>query len=71
MKIEKLGLSIEEVERFIDNYIFSARDRKILKNRWLNSVKLDTLAEKCNLSVRQVNRIVDAAEEKIIKHYKK
>lgn len=71
MKIEKLGLSIEEVERFIDNYIFSARDRKILKNRWLNGVKLEALAEKCNLSVRQVNRIVDAAEEKIIKHYKK
>ena len=69
MKMEETGLSREEIEKFVDNYVFSARDRKIVKQRWFNRTTHERLAEKYNLSPRHIKRIVGIAEERLCQHF--
>jgi DNA-directed RNA polymerase specialized sigma24 family protein len=52
----------------IDEWIFSERDRKILKRRLLDGVCYEPLAEEFNLSVRQIKNIVYKAENRLFKH---
>lgn len=42
----------------IDEWILSERNRKILKRRFLDGVRLEPLAEEFDLSVRQIRRIL-------------
>lgn len=58
-------LSRSEVERLIDEWIFSERDRRILKRRLLDGICYEPLAEEFGLSVRQVKNIVYKGEERI------
>ena len=51
-------LSRSEWERLIDEWIFSERDRKILKRRCLDGICYEPLAEEFGLSDRHVKRIV-------------
>ena len=51
-------ISRSEMERFIDEWIFSERDRRILKRRLLDGICYEPLAEEFDLSVRQVKTIV-------------
>lgn len=44
--------------RLIDEYIHHARDRKIMKDRLLNGDSLEAIAEKHEMSVSQIQRIV-------------
>ena len=52
------NLSTSEVAHLIDEWVFSERDRAILKRRLIDGVKYEPLAEEFNLSVRQTKAIV-------------
>ena len=66
--IERFDLSRTEWERLIDDWIFNQKHRDILKDRLLNGMPFEPLAEKYNLSVTQVKNIVYKATEKLTKH---
>ena len=69
-KMRDHDLSRSEVEHLIDEWIFSERDRKILKRRLLDGICFEPLAEEFDLSVRQVKNIVYKGEQKIFRHIK-
>ena len=62
------NLPRSEVERLIDEWIWSERDRKILKRRLLDGIVYERLAEEFDLSVRHIKKIVYNCEERIFKH---
>ena len=57
-----------EWERLIDEWIFSERDRKILKRYLLDGICFEPLAEEFDLSVRQTKNIVYQTEKILFKH---
>lgn len=57
MKTEKFYTN-SQISALIDEYIHSERDRKILKDRYINGVCFEPLAEKYELSVRQTKNII-------------
>ena len=63
-----IDLSRTDLENLIDEWIFSERDRKILKRRLLDGICFEPLAEEFDLSVRHTKTIVYKGEEKIFKH---
>ncbi len=63
-----VDLSRSDVEHLIDEWIFSERDRAILKRRILDGICFEPLAEEFDLSVRQVKTIVYRSEKTIYKH---
>lgn len=63
-----IDLSRSQIEHLIDEWIFSERDRKILKRRLLDGICFEPLAEEFDLSVRHVKTIVYKGEEKLFKH---
>ena len=63
-------LSRSEVEHLIDEWIFSERDRRILKRRLLDGIIFDQLSEEFEMSVRQVKNIVYRSENKLFSHIK-
>lgn len=65
---QNFGLSRSELRNLIDEWIFSERDRKILKRRLLDGIRYEELAEESDLSVRQVKNIVYKSEVKLYKH---
>ena len=66
--IDNCGLCRSEIEHLIDEWIFSERDRNILKRRLLDGICYEPLAEEFNLSVRQIKNIVRKSEIRIFKH---
>ena len=63
-----IELSRSQWERLIDEWIFSERDRAILKRRLLDGICFEPLAEEFGLSVRQTKSIVYKAQEQLFKH---
>lgn len=63
-----IDLSRTEWEYLIDEYIFSERDRAILKRRLLDGICFEPLVEEFGLSVRQTKSIVYKAQEQLFKH---
>lgn len=61
-------LSRSQIEHLIDEWIFSERDRAILKRRMLDGICYEPLAEEFDLSVRQVKKIVYKSQEIIFRH---
>lgn len=61
-------LSRSELDRLIEEWILSERDRRILKRRLLDGICYEPLAEEFELSVRQIKNIVYKGEEKLFKH---
>ena len=53
------------IERLIDEYIHSERDRAIMKRRLIDGICFEPLAEEFDLSVSQVKRIVYKLGEKL------
>ena len=51
----------------IDEYIHSARDRAILKDRLINGLTFAELEDKHHLSERQIKRIVKKADAVLLK----
>lgn len=66
-----MELSRSEIEYLINEWIFSERDRQILKRRLLDGVYYEPLAEEFDLSVRRVKSIVYKGEDKIFKKAEK
>lgn len=57
-----------EVSKAIDDWIFSERDRKILKRRLIDGICFEPLAEEFDLSVRRIQSIVYKGEEIVFRH---
>jgi DNA-directed RNA polymerase specialized sigma subunit len=54
-------------EKLIDEWIFSERDRKILKRRLLDGITHERIAEEFDMSVRQIKYIVKDGVTKLSK----
>lgn len=65
--MDAFNLDRYQWESLIDRWIFSERDRAILKRRLLDGICFEPLAEEFNLSTRQVQKIVYKSQEKLIK----
>lgn len=61
------NLSRPEWEILIDKWIFSERDRAILKRRLLDGITFEDLSAEFDLSVRQTKNIVYRLEEILFK----
>ena len=57
-----------QIKALIDEHIHSDRDRQILKSRLVDGLTFEQLAEKYDLSVRQVKRIVYRKQDIVFKH---
>ena len=61
-------LSRSQIESLIEEWIFSERNRAILKRRLIDGITYERLAEEFDMSVRQIKTIVYKSEEKIFSH---
>lgn len=59
-------LSTDELTRLIGQYIHNQRNRNIVKQRFVDGVKFEDLANRFDLSVPQVKSIVYKSEQIII-----
>ena len=57
-----------QIERLIDEYIHSDRDRRILKRRLIDGICYEPLAEEFDMSDRQIKRVVYKLQEQLFKH---
>lgn len=63
-----IDLSRSEIECFIEQYCFVARDREILKSRWLDGLTFNEISGKHNISERQAKNIIRKNRENILTH---
>lgn len=63
------NLSVSQVEHLIDEWIFSERDRAILKRRLIDGIPYEPLAGEFDMSVTQIKRIVKKGQTAIFKHF--
>ena len=61
-------LPVSAWRQLIDEWIFSERDRELLKRRLLDGIVYEALADEFKLSVRQTKNIVRKGVEALIKH---
>lgn len=61
-------LSRIEIEELIDLWIFSERDRAVLKRRILDGIVFEKLGEEFSLSTQSVKKIVYKSLDKIYRH---
>lgn len=64
-------LTTSDVKEAIDEWVFSERDRSILKRRLIDHITFEQLAEEFKLSVRQTKNIVYRNELKVFSKLKK
>ena len=57
-----------QIKELIDEHIHSDRDRQMLKSRLVDGLTFEQLAEKYDLSVRQVKRIVYKRQDTVFKY---
>lgn len=57
-----------EIERLIEEWVKSDRNRKILKRRLIDGMHYEKIAEEFELSDRQIKTIVKKEKENIISH---
>jgi DNA-directed RNA polymerase specialized sigma24 family protein len=68
-EVKSVGdMSRSEINHLIDEWIFSERDRSILKRRLLDGITYEKLADEFDLSVRQTKNIVYKSQIKLFKH---
>lgn len=60
--------SNSKVIEVIDEWIHSERDRAIMKDRLVNGHTYESLAERYDISVRQVKRIIYKQSDVIFRH---
>ena len=68
INIERYNLPRSEIEYLIDQWIFSERDRAILKRRLFDRVLYENLADEFGLSVNQTKSIVYKTMDRLEKH---
>ena len=61
------NLSRSDWEHLIDEYIFSERDRKIVKRKLLDDITFERLAEEFELSDRHTKNIIYNANNQLLK----
>lgn len=66
--ISKYELSRSQWEFLITEWIFSERDRAILRRRLLDGLTYEQLAEEFDMSVRQIKNVVYNQSQKLFKH---
>lgn len=59
-----------EIEKVIDEYIHSERDRQVLKYRYIDGYTYEKIAELMDLSVRQTKTIVYKQGDRVMFHMK-
>lgn len=62
------NLPRSELEHLIDEWIYKEKYRSILKDRLLDGMTYEALAEKYGMSDRQMKRIVYKAEDIFFSH---
>lgn len=68
-----MDISRTELESLIDEWIIgknAERDRKILKDRLIDGICYEPLAEKYDISVSQVKRIIYKRQSQLFRHLK-
>lgn len=60
--------SNSQMADLIDDYIHSARNRAILKDRLIDGLTYERIAEIYDMSYQQVRTIIYKEQEKIFKH---
>ena len=68
---ESYNITRSQWEHLIDEWIFSERDRAILKRRLLDGICFEPLAEEFDMSVRQIKNIVYKAQERLFSKIEK
>ena len=63
---DRFDIANSEIDYLIDQWIRSERDRAILKDRLINGMTFERLAEKHDMSVRQTKNIVYRSMEKLV-----
>ena len=69
-KMESYDLSRSEWENLIDEWIFSERDRAMLKRNLLDGRTYEQIAEQFDMSTRQVARLIPKLQEKLFRRIK-
>lgn len=67
-KMELYDLSRSDWEHLIDEWIFSERDRAILKRNLLDGRTYEQIAEEFSLSSRHIATIMPKLQQKLFKH---
>lgn len=60
--------SNSQISHLIDEWVHSKRDRDILKLRYIDGLTFEKISEQCDMSVRQVKRIIYKNEMLLFKH---
>lgn len=66
--MNNIDLSRTEWENLINEWIFSERDRNIIKRRLLDGLTYKELQDEFNLSIDRLKRIIYKGQNKIFKH---
>ena len=65
---EMIEYSNSQISELIDDYIHSARNRAILKDRLIDGLTYEKIAEIYDMSYQQVRTIIYKEQEKIFRH---
>ena len=63
---DRFDISNSEIDYLIDQWIRNERDRAILKDRLINGMTFEHLAEKYGMSVRQIQNIVYKSMDRLV-----
>lgn len=65
---DRFDISNSEIDYLIDQWIRNKRDRAMLKDRLIDGMTYERLAEKYDLSTQQVKNIVYKAMDRLERH---
>lgn len=65
----EIKVSTSELSYLIDEWIFSERNRKIVKRKMIDGITFEKLAEEFDLSVQQVKSIVYKSQAQLACHF--
>ena len=63
---DRFDISNSEIDYLIDQWIRNERDRVILKDRIINGMTFERIAEKYGMSVRQIQNIVYKSMDRLV-----
>lgn len=63
---DRFDISNSEIDYLIDQWIRNERYRAILKDRLINGMTFERLAEKHDMSVRQIQNIVYKSMDRLV-----
>jgi RNA polymerase sigma factor (sigma-70 family) len=70
VKVDFDNITNSEIDHLISEYLHSQRDREVLHLRLVDGLTYEKIADKMDMSVRQIKNIVYKAEVKLFKHLK-